>query len=164
MGSWFTVLSGGAGAATTPTYYESNGGAADGGPTFNQVVPVDTVDHKITLTAYIDPNSKFDSPNSRYVVPVAGIYRYSVYAQVDNSTGAAALMEILVNIYVNGVASVGHGTAVPNPPGARWWPSFTGLLSLSLNDQVEVWANMNDGTNTGNVIFTDTVFSIELVQ
>ncbi len=31
MGSWFTVLSGGTGAATTPTYYESNGGAADGG-------------------------------------------------------------------------------------------------------------------------------------
>lgn len=139
--------------------------AADAGPTYNQHVNVDAAPHKITLgQAYINPDGKFDITLSRYVAPQAGIYRFSMYSQVDNGTGTASGMEILMKVYVNGAERTSQGYAVGTPPGLRWWPSYSGLIQLALNDQVEVWAYCSDGVNTGYVVFSDTVFSIELVK
>lgn len=130
-----------------------------------QTVPISGVDTKIVLAdAYINPDGRFDATLSRYNAPVAGVYRVSMFAQVDNAGGVSALMQILLNAYKNGAFIEGHGTAVPTPPGDRWWPSWTALIQLAANDYVEVFANATDGTNASNVTFTTTTFSIELVK
>lgn len=130
-----------------------------------QSVPINGLDVKIVLAdGYINPDGAFSNTTSRYTAPVAGIYRVSVFAQVDNATGTPSGMQILLNVFKNGAFIEGTGYSSASPPGSRWWPSWTALIQLAANDYVEVFANCTDGVNTGNVTFTTTTFSIELVQ
>lgn len=153
-----TAIAAAIGGASVNTYPAE----ADG---VNQVVPIDTFDHKIVLdTAYINPDGRFDPVTYRYSVPVSGIYRYSVYAQIDNGGGASADLQTYLGVFVNGSAARSLVGTLENANSDRWFPSYGGLLSLAVNDQVEVWGRADDGINTANVTFTHTVFSIQLVK
>lgn len=133
-----------------------------------QVINVDATPHKVLFTS--DPINPAPAPfviaTSRYVAPANGVYSISMFAQFDNNTGVAATMQVLLAIYKNGV-DTGKGGAdeTPNPPGSRWFPTFGGiLLELATNDYVEVWASLQDGTNTGNVDLTATNLNVVRVS
>lgn len=122
-----------------------------------QVVPIDTLGHKIMLdVAPINSGSPFGTVLSRYVSPVAGFYQVSVETQFDNSTGVAAQMQICLAIYLNGVdTGLGSCESVPSPPGSRWFPDLSGtLVSMAANDYLEIYCTAQDGTNSGNLTLT----------
>ena len=131
-----------------------------------QVIGVTGAYIKLTLAADINPDGRFDNGTSRYTAPVAGIYRVSSFAQVDNSTGNAAGMQIGTAVYKNGVilAGAGSGTGEASPPGSRWYPSWGTLISLGASDYVELWMYATDGVNAGNIIVSNINFAIELVK
>lgn len=152
-------------SGATPPDANTYPAAADAGPTYNQIVLIDATVHKINLnSAYINADGRFDAVNSRYLAPVHGFYRFSMYSQVDNSTGVSASLEVSLKLFVNGTERASQGYGSKSPPGDRWWPGFSGLIELSVNDQVEVWFYAQDGVNTGNLTVSDTNFAIELVK
>ena len=129
------------------------------------MVNIDTVEHKLLLVnAYINPDAVFDAVNSRYVVPVRGIYRYSAYAQIDNGAGSSANMQTYLNVYVNGSEVRGTVGTLENANSDRWFPSFTGLIQVEVNDQVELWAKVEDSINASYVTYSHAVLSMELVK
>jgi hypothetical protein len=108
---------------------------------------------KILFSAVdIDPDAVYDATNSRFVAPVNGIYLVSAELQIDNNTGVAANMEMLLSILKNSGTYHASGMAISSPPGARWYPQVNALVELGVNDTVEIALSLEDGTNTGNVI------------
>lgn len=99
----------------------------------------------------IDPDAVYDATNSRFVAPVNGIYLVSAELQIDNNTGVAANMEMLLSILKNSGTYHASGMAISSPPGARWYPQVNSLVELGVNDTVEIALSLEDGTNTGNV-------------
>lgn len=154
------------GAIPPPTSFDSY--PAQGVATA-QVILVDTNPYKLAFTvAPINPApAPFDTTNRRYIAPADGIYLVSVATQFDNGTAVAAGMEVGVSLYKNGVF-LGNGMAdlddTPSPNGDRWSPGFSGLVALSTNDYLEVFATLSDGVNTGNATVTVAQFSISRVS
>ena len=102
-------------------------------------------------TADFDPDSVYDTANSRYIAPVNGIYLVTAELQVDNNTGAAATMEMSLSILKNGGIYSSSGAAVASPPGARWYPQISNLVQLAVGDRVEIGLALDDTVSTGNV-------------
>lgn len=131
-----------------------------------QTIGVDGAAHKVTLDqAFINSApSPFDTTNSRYVAPVAGIYAVSANTQFDNNTGTASGMQVNISVYKNGSPTsppLGDLDNTPSPSGSRWSPGFGGLLiQLALSDYVELWASLDDGVNTGNMNMTSCTFNV----
>jgi len=113
-----------------------------------------------------DPNTVYNPTLSRYVAPVAGYYRVSSELQVDNNTGTAAAMEIILSIYLNGITDFfSSGCSVASPPGSRWYPITVGTIQLAAGDYIEMWLKANDGVLTGLVnVGVQSSFCIELIQ
>lgn len=112
-----------------------------------------------------DPDSRYDGVNTRYVAPVDGIYQWSTKLQVDNVSGDAANMEMNIRGLKNGAYEIiSGGVSIANPPGARWYPAFSGLVQLSAGDYVEVYLYCADTVLSGNVSIANGFQSIHLVQ
>ncbi len=130
----------------------------------NQTISANAIDVLMTTAKYIDPNNCFDNASSAYTAPVAGYYRVSAFAQVDNGTATASSMEMAIEINKNGIYLISNGTSVSNPPGLRWYPTVNGLVTLNAGDIVTAVMAADDGIHTGNVVVSNFVFGIELVQ
>lgn len=117
-----------------------------------QTVPVNTTPVKINFSsASFDPDGVYNATTVRYVAPVAGVYMVSADLQVDNVSGAAASMEMHVNVMVNDGLAASAGNSVASPPGARWYPQITTLVNLAAGQWVTIALTLNDGVNTGDV-------------
>ena len=130
----------------------------------NQTMLVDGSLHLMLTQKNIDPNNVFDNASSTYTAPVAGYYRVSAYAQVDDVSSTPSGMEVGIEIDRNGIYAVASGTSVGTPPGLRWYPRVDGLLGLNAGDLVVGMMSAQDGVNSGSVMISNFVFSIELVQ
>ncbi len=138
----------------------------------SQSVPIDGNLHKIDFNfAFINTESNYDTANSKYVCPMAGIYRVDANLIADNDTvspGTPASMEISIVIAINGAVgptTPTSGTSVASPPGDRWYPQVTGLISAGPGGSIEVYMSATDTVNTGNLIIApQSQFFIELVQ
>lgn len=130
----------------------------------NQVINVDGALHLMLTQKNIDPQNIFDNSTSEMTAAVAGYYRVSAYAQVDNGTGTASGMEVGIEIDRNGTYLIASGVAIDTPPGLRWYPKVEGLVQLAAGDIVTALMEASDGVNSGNVTISNFVFSIELVQ
>lgn len=125
--------------------------------TANQTIAIDTARHKITMNAaQINPDSVYDSANSRYVAATNGLYEISVFLQVDNAGGTAANMILGSGVYKNGNLALGAELAVGGAnyaPAASgpWFISYSGMVSLLAGDYLEVYLSAGDGVNTQNV-------------
>jgi len=152
-----------AAVAAIPTANSYVGTATQNAP---QSIPVDAAYHKMTLdTAQINDAGAINIAASRYVAPVAGDYHVSITSQWDNDTGVASSMQILASLYKNGTLAtegIGSGAADAGSAG-RWWISWSGIIRLAQNDFIEVWAELGDGTNTGNVDLTTWDFAVHKV-
>lgn len=132
----------------------------------SQTVDISGASEKLTFDSeVIDTGDAFDLTDSRYTAPVAGIYRVSFTGQFDNAGGTASGMQIGVNILVNGGTNLlGATTAVPSPPGARWFVNCSGLVALSAGQYIECFMIASDGVNTGDLAFANASFCVDLVQ
>lgn len=120
----------------------------------NQTVSISNLATNTKLlfnTVNLDPDSAYDAANSRFVAPVNGIYQVRAELQVDNNTGVAANMEMLLTILKNSGNYQASGMAISSPPGARWYPQVNAFVQLGTGDNVEIALSLEDGTNTGNV-------------
>lgn len=129
----------------------------------NQTILVNTANTTITIQKYIDPAGVFNNSTSTFTAPVAGYYQISAYAQLDAGTSTYANLEATLSILRNGIAGLGSGTSGVNP-GKRWYPQVSGMLTLSAGDAVTCAISANDGVNTGNVVVSNFVFDISLIQ
>lgn len=131
-----------------------------------QVIPADGIFHKIDFTTeVIDPDSVYDAPNSKYLVPFNGIYRVSATTQIDNVDADPSTLEFSTIVVKNGLPgffTAGTGTDVPSPTGSRWFPSFSSLVVFAQNDFVELWMSGADSTNTKTVSVSNSSWSIML--
>jgi hypothetical protein len=123
---------------------------------------LDGIAHTLTPTEYIDPDLVYSA--GTYTCPVNGYYRISAYAQLDNLDASSADVEVGIQINNNGFYVLAHGTAVPLPPGDRWYPSVNGITMCSAGDLLTVALNGQDGVGTHYLTITNLVVSFELVQ
>lgn len=135
-------------------------------PTATQTIPIDNAKHKVLFaTEIFDPENAFAS--SRYTAAVDGIYAVGCNLRVDNNGGAAALMDLQLEIWRNGTTFMGGaGNAVASPPGSRWYPNLGyQLISMSAGDYIEIFLTAQDGTNAANVdVTTASYLNIGLFQ
>lgn len=137
--------------------------APAGASTDAQAVAVDAAAHLLAQTELFDPDGCF-AP-SVYTAKIAGIYRVSAFAQVDNDTGAAATMEITLSVVKNGaVTLLASGDNTPSPSGARWYPKVMGTVQLAAGDTIGIYISANDGVNSGSVNASNGNLSIERVR
>lgn len=135
-----------------------------------QTIAIDGAYHKVLFNSgFINPDSAYDSANSKYVCPVDGIYRVTSNLQVNNSGGTASAMELGITVAKNGViagpSAPISGSAVASPPGDRWYPQVSGLISALAGNELEVYLTAEDGVDTDNIeIAAQSQFFIELVQ
>lgn len=135
-------------------------------PSVAQTIAIDTAKHKVNFgTEIFDPDNAFAS--SRYTAPVDGIYAFGSNLRLNNSGGVAALMQIALEFWKNGVTFMGGANNnVASPPGSTWNPD-TGytLLSLAQGDYIEVFVTADDGTNAANLeVQTTSYFNANLVR
>lgn len=133
-----------------------------------QTVDVDEAGHIVQFeTVVINPDDAYDGPTYRYTAPVTGIYFVTAHVQVENIDAVAAMLEIGLRLGVNGnfnQTTCYGGTSVESPPGSRWYPQFSGLISVAAGSYLEVDIVMGDGTNTGTVGLSNGDFNVHLVQ
>jgi hypothetical protein len=135
------------------------------GTVSNQVIAVDGNPHKIEFNgAAINPApAPFDTALFRYVAPANGIYDVSFSSQFDNVDGTPASMQVNVLLYKNGTY-IGNQMAdldsTPSPVGSRWSPGFSGLVSLAATDYLEVFVEMTDGVDTGDMTLSAAQLSV----
>ncbi len=75
-------------------------------------------------------------------------------------------MQVVCEVYKNGsIATEGIGSfdETPSPTGSRWKVAFGGIITLALNDYIEIWSTLEDGVNSGNVTLTTWDFSVHRV-
>lgn len=129
-----------------------------------QVVPVDAAAHLVAFdTAILNPApAPFNLITKRYVAPAAGVYSIDFTSQVTNNTGTPASMQAQIKLFQNGVATdFGATDESKSPSGSRWYPKMPMmLLSLAVNDYLELWVMLDDGVNTGNCNLEQTYFNI----
>lgn len=129
-----------------------------------QAIPADVAAHKMTLdTPIINGDGAFVIASSRYVALADGKYHLDVTSQFDVGAGNAALMQISLALYKNGILATegigGFANAV-SPTGGRWPVNFGGVIELALNDFIEVFATIDDGSGTNIVDLTTWDFSV----
>lgn len=121
-------------------------------PAIVQTIAIDTAKHKVNFgTEIFDPESVFAS--SKYTAPVDGIYAVGCNLRLNNNGGAAALMQLSLEIWKNGATFMGgQNNNVASPPGSTWNPD-TGfqLIQLAQGDYIEIYLTADDGTNTQNL-------------
>lgn len=127
---------------------------------FNTVI----INYDINPTAYIPASS-------HYLVPVDGIYAVGANLQVDNDLfypSDPTLVELDLRIAVNAAYSASgvptSGTAVASPPGSRWYPQVSGLISASANDVIAVYISATGGAAGNLTIAPQSQFFIHLVN
>jgi hypothetical protein len=135
----------------------------------NQVIAIDGNGHKIEFnsTAFNPAPAPFDTTNFRYVAPATGYYGVSVSTQFDNVDGTPATMQVLIKLYKNGVAlgnQMEDLDSTPSPVGSRWSPGFSGLVQLATNDYLEVFVEMTDGVDTGDMTLSAAQLSVHRAQ
>jgi hypothetical protein len=113
-----------------------------------------------------DPDTAYDTANSRFIAPVNGIYAVSAELQVDNNTGTVASMEMAFSILKNSGVYHSSGMSVASPPGARWYPQVSSLVQLATGDRVEFALALDDTVSTGNVFVAagNSTANIHLVR
>jgi len=148
-----------------PIAYPSNY-PARATPAVVQSVPVNNAKHLLDFpTIIINEGGAYVA--SRYTAQVDGIYAIGCNLQVENDTAVAALMDMQLQVWKNGVTFMaGAGCAVASPPGSRWYPNLGyQLIQLSAGEYIEMYLHAQDGTNTGAVdVSTNSYFNIQLVQ
>lgn len=135
----------------------------------NQVIPIDGTPNQIQFnSAAINPApAPFDTTNYRYIAPANGIYEVSFSSQFDNVDGTPATMQVSALLYKNGVAlgnQMSDLDSTPSPVGSRWSPGFSGLVSLVATDYLEIFVEMTDGVDTGDMNLAAAQFSIHRVS
>lgn len=129
-----------------------------------QLVAVDAAAHLVVWdTAILNPSpSPLNLGTSRYVAPAAGVYAVSWLAQVTNNTGVAATMQAQIKLFKNGISTnYGAVDETPTPSGARWFPQLPStFIPLAVNDYLELWVMLQDGTNTGNCDLEQTYWNV----
>lgn len=135
---------------------------AQGEGSVAQSILADGTPTKVVIdTAAINPApAPMDTANSKYVAPATGIYMIAVLSQFDNTTAAAATVEVELEAYINGSPAIGDFDGTPSPNGGRWSPSFTYMATLNAGDYVELFATISDGVGTGSVDLTAFRFSV----
>lgn len=134
-----------------------------------QTIAIDGAPHQIefSTTAFNPIPGPFNTGTYRYVAPADGYYNVSFASQFDNDTGAAAGMQVAVSLYKNGVF-IGFAMAdldsTPSPNGDRWSPGFSGLVQLATNDYLEIFAEITDGVDAGNITLTTAQISVHRTQ
>lgn len=135
-----------------------------------QTIAIDGTYYKILFnSAFINPDGSYNAAGSKYVCPVNGIYRVTSNLQVDNNGGDVTAMELGLTVAKNGViagpAAPISGSAVASPPGSRWYPQVSGLISALAGNELEVFITAEDGVDAANIdIAAQSQFFIELVQ
>lgn len=119
-------------------------------------------------TAVFNPApAPFNTGTYRYIAPAAGYYAVSFSSQFDNVDGTPATMQVQVALYKNGTVfgnQMADLDSTPSPVGSRWSPGFSGLIQLAANDYLEVFVEMTDGVDTGDMTLSLAQFSIHRVQ
>lgn len=133
-------------------------------PAVTQTIAIDTAKHKVNFgTEIFDPENSFGS--SRYTAQVDGIYAVGCNLRLNNNGGVAALMQISLEIWKNGVTFMGGANNnVASPPGSTWNPD-TGfqLIQLAQGDYIEIFLTADDGTNSANLdVQTTSYVSVAL--
>lgn len=139
--------------------------AANFGGGGTQVVPVDGGAHKLLLNGpYINGESCYDGPNSKFVAPVKGNYVVTANVQIDNSGADAGTVEFALQA-VNQASAVllARGTSVPNPAGNRWYPGLAGMVVLNAADELSLSLTATAAPNAGNVNVSNSDWSIHRV-
>lgn len=101
-----------------------------------------------------DTETKFNTTLSLYVIPVAGIWRFSstMRRPVPNTTETFSYS---LSLYVNGVQKrlicTGEIFEVYNQPKGDMYSSGSCTISLNANDLISVWHNRTDAGATRDV-------------
>lgn len=112
-----------------------------------------------------DTGEAYDAPNSRYTAKVAGIYRVSFGAQVDNAGGELTSMSLFVRVIKNSVVNEGGvSTNYKDPEGQRWFMFGSIDVLLALDDYIELWGEADDFPGVGSVDWTNLFWCASLVQ
>jgi len=140
-------------------------------PNLDQTVAIDAADHKLTMNAeLLDPDGAYTEADAKYICPVKGIYEAVGTLFIDNDTGTASGMQIVVDVWSNGVTSGtkngSGGSNVASPNGSQWIVNFNVPFQANAGDFVELSLNATDGVNTGNLtlLATGSFWSVRLVQ
>lgn len=142
---------------------------AQGSVATPQSIAIDGVSHKIAFdAASINPApAPFSTADNRYVAPADGIYAVDFSSQFDNDTGTASGMEVAVGLFKNGSA-VNNGMSdrdgTPSPNGDNWTPGFSGLVQMTAGQYLEIFANITDGVNSGNIDVVSAQLSVTRVS
>lgn len=135
-------------------------------PSVVQSVDVDNAKHLLNFpTIIINEGTVYEA--SKYTAPVDGVYAVGCNLQVDNDDAVAALLDLQLQVWKNGTTFLtGAGNAAASPPGSRWYPNLGyQLVQLDAGDYIEMYLQMQDGTNTGAVdVSTNSYFNVNLVQ
>lgn len=131
-----------------------------------QAVTTDGATTQLLLQGVVfDLGGAFNTVSGRYAAPVAGIYTVALHAQADNLTGDQATMQVNVRVTRAGLYSEGGAVdATPSPNGQRWFCDYSALVRCELGETLELTAEVVDAPGTGQVTFSNLIFSVALVQ
>lgn len=141
--------------------------------TNNQILTIDGTSYVIEYgLAVIDPYNLTNGGVYNYTAPVSGDYVASARIQVDNINAQADALEFNIIGCVNGAnpGTCWGGASVPNPPGSRWYPQFSGMVHMNAGDtfDVRIFGNdqdaYNGGVDSGTVNLSNGSYNIHLVK
>jgi hypothetical protein len=129
-----------------------------------QNVPVDGAGHRIAFAnETLDTWNCWDPATSIFTAPVKGNYFVSSEIQCDANGNDQARTEMAywaIDTASLGVLASG-GVSVPNPPGARWYPTLNGILRLNAGQQIEFQLQANSApANAGALTVANGQLSI----
>jgi len=110
--------------------------------------------HKVTQGggATVDSNSAFDNSNDKFVVPSGHAGVYYLQAGIVEYSPSNALTNLSINIYINGAVSNGAGATMSTSGGSpgrrRESLTITRMVSLSVNDYIELYHYAAGHTDT----------------
>jgi len=120
-----------------------------------------TASTKVTFdTERYDNGGCFDLPNSKFIVPVTGLYQLNWQVRTSNSASATTIFSPL---HLNGEAHWGNNlylyASVDDPQGGNInSPSTSVTIELTANDELEVFIR-TAGDTTSKVNGAGTFFS-----
>lgn len=154
--------------ASSPTQWaeQQSGSYPAGATNSGQSLTVDGASHIVEFdTEVFDPNAIYDPATFRYTAPTDGIYQVTANVQVDNVNASLTLTEFSMKVVKNGATTlVANGTNTPNPAGARWYPTVSGLIQLAAGDTVEVDLSATDGIGSHTVTLSNGNLSINRIR